>query len=112
MEKEFRAWDSDNEKMLFTEEFQIYYEKDNGFHSGKTADNGEWGEMPIMQYVGLRCLDGNKIFEGDVFEVTDGDGWVVGKMLAKLDGETLSVDQRIVGHILGNIYETPTIEHV
>ena len=47
----------------------------------------------------------NEIYTGDVVRVTDGDGWVVGNHVCKMDGETLSMDNRIVGGVIGNIHQ-------
>ncbi|MCK5236437.1 MAG: hypothetical protein KAR06_05555 [Deltaproteobacteria bacterium] len=50
-----------------------------------------------------------EIFEGDVFEVTDGDEWVVGQQIAKMDEETLLAHSDTIGEIIGNIYENPEL---
>jgi uncharacterized phage protein (TIGR01671 family) len=62
----FRAWDENFGKMLTCEEFPVYYEVDNGFHSGKYADNGDWYDLPLMQSTGLLDKNGVMIFEDDV----------------------------------------------
>ena len=59
---EFRAWDSDSEKMLFVEEFPMYHEVDHGLHSGKLSDNEDW----------VNFDSGTKIYEGDILEEDKG----------------------------------------
>lgn len=64
---EFRAWDSEQRRMLLVEdEFPIYYEEDNGFHSGKDDKHGDWLNLPIMQWTGHVDKNRNKIFEDDI----------------------------------------------
>ena len=40
------------------------------------------------------------IYIGDVFEITDGNGWAIGEHVAAIDIETLSIDSRIIGNIV------------
>lgn len=109
-EIEFRAWDKLEKKYhpqgtvqltLFGQPFQL------GVY-GDTIKPNYLDEMIIEQYIGLKDKHGKKIFEGDSFEVTDGDGWVVGEHVAKMDGETLSIDSSCMGEIIGNIHKPLT----
>ena len=45
------------------------------------------------------------IYEGDVIEVTDGDGWVTGEHEAKMDETTLLIDDRAIGRILRTVHD-------
>ena len=109
-EIKFRGWDKEREKM--TNAFII---KSDG--SIRIWDGSGWGENQytqnlgsrLMQFTGLKDKNGKEIYEGDIFEVTDGDGWVVGTHTAILDEETLSIDSRVIGKIVGNIYENPEL---
>jgi hypothetical protein len=120
MKKKFRAWHKINKEYEFFDFENIYgYE---GEVCGVLLPSGEilnrnsgCGKGPlnkdlsIEQWTGMIDSQGTKIFEGDVFELTDRDGRVVCRRLARLDGETLSIDPRAIGRVLGNINENPTI---
>jgi len=112
----FRAWDEYHGKMRTCEEFPLYYDIDNGFHSGLYADNGEWYDLPLMQSTGLRDKTGKEIYEDDVVKTPNGD-WGVIRYEAPFFGVTVSADS--VSHyrrdwmesceIIGNIHANPEL---
>lgn len=63
-----------------------------------------------LQYIGVKDTEGIEIHVDDVIEVTDGDGWVVGEMIVKIEPgfwNQIEIDNRCVGKILGNIHQNP-----
>lgn len=133
----FRAWDENHGKMLTCEEFPLYYEVDNGFHSGKSADNGDWYDLPLMQSIGLLDRNGREIYEDDIvdtdysrndeqrhaFQVewcNESGSWVFTPFeVGNIDAPLLGIEefshrwdggvQGSIPEIIGNIHENPEL---
>ena len=110
-EIKFRAWDKIRKR--FATHIEIY--EDGTFNIGEVEDSHSglvyWEEKDceLMQFIGKQDEKKVDIYEDDIFEITDGDGLVVGTHIACLDAETLSIDERAIGKIIGNIHENPEL---
>lgn len=69
-EIKFRAWDNEENKMLFIGEFDLYHEEDNGFHSGKLNKHGDWYNLPLMQLTGLVDKKESELYADDIIDIT------------------------------------------
>jgi hypothetical protein len=75
MEKKFRAWDNELKKLIYNpEEIDIYYEEDNGFHSGREDEKTGWVNLKLDQYSGLNDPEGVELYENDLAQHKDGEG--------------------------------------
>ncbi len=105
-EIKFRAWDKTKSKMFYFSFREIHY---NGILEGTDLDN-----CKIMEYTGLKDINGKEIYEGDI---------VIGRILEEVEGVTYRISQDtftvkwenlLAGfnlaeydsfEVLGNIYE-------
>lgn len=123
-EIKFRAWDSQNKKMLYTGDFNIYSEKDNGVHAGAIDQNGDWLNLPLMQYIGLKDKNGTEIYEGDIVKLHSWKPKIkeTKRQVIKWINSGLymvSLNKNVSGHaeipnrnrleVIGNMYETPEL---
>src|SRR5436190_2009053 len=72
---EYRVWDKEEGKIL-VDGFDIYYEECFGLFSSKEDKNGDWLELPLMEYTNKIDIEGNKIYEGDIIECWDEYGFL------------------------------------
>ena len=122
-EIKFRAWDCDKNKMIYPTERQaitsvctvitILTNKPirGGFYdSFKTYECNGY----LMQYTGLKDVNGKEIYEGDIVkEIHIDDDYLYDKVVVRwLDDYlcyNLSMNTGILYEIIGNIYENPEL---
>lgn len=112
-EIKFRAWLA-SENSMVTPFVEINSENLPNYY-GSTAPR-----HPLMQYTGLKDIDGHDIYEGDIVKATpfrpsDFDAWVgfvefdPYTLRYRADGESLGDYESGELEIIGNIYENPEI---
>lgn len=116
-EIKFRAWDKYNKRMIRFYDAMFINPDSEGRNTTTRMlceysfryINSESNILKYLQYTGLKDKNGKEIYVGDIFNVTDGDEWVVGIHVAKMNADTLGIDGRCIDEIIGNIYENPEL---
>ena len=121
MKIKFRAWDSQNNKMLFDYQW-IDNERSlhmgggchRKFKAGKLSGNTASAYHHIMQYTGLNDKNGKEIYEGDIVNANMDFGpggyqpvkvsisWV-----GPIEGFQLNYFEPESIEVIGNVYEAP-----
>ena len=120
-EIEFRAWDTENEIMVYDNENDTY-----GYWDGcQDSDIGMINhllnrkEYIFMQYTGLKDKKGVKIFEGDIITVLMVEGYEQfvagwsdeynGFRFTDNDGTDWNITSQNDIEVIGNIYDNPEL---
>jgi|SRR5690625_384655 len=128
-EIKFRAWFEMQERIVNHEHLDIEYAHDEGF--GFAFDNSLYGitddgnvkgtlVYKLMQYTGLKDMNGTEIYEGDIVkyphivgfddiwkvEFSDGS-FVIRETIVKISLRELAHKNNL--EVIGNIYENPEL---
>lgn len=118
--QKFKAWDPSEKKFLYTDEFELYYEEDNGLNSGRFEKDGDYVGFDVIQSAILRDEAEDEAWEGDIRlykgkkYVLVNEGWRWKLDRSKIwagDNENHVVNEDVIfeSELLGNIYENPEL---
>ena len=107
-EIEFRAWDYDNNKMIFWTLNDLLVRFGNPEYQFNVEDRPSF-LFDWMQYTGLKDKNGKKIFEGDVIYICGLGNYQVEDIRADYDTLLNARIENDMGEIVGNIYENPKL---
>lgn len=99
----YRVWNMRSQEMIY----DPYIPCTGTMNAQFVCTEGDW---IWLQYIGIEDPNNKSIYEGDIIEVTDGEGWVVGTMIVKIElgfHNQLEIDERCIGKVLGNIFKNP-----
>ena len=111
-EIKFRAWDKENEEMLFGGDFSLYA-KQEGTIEGAYFDEDGGQEVLLMQYTGRKDNDGKEIYHKDRVSAYGYSNWIVewhnnGWKLKQEDGTNYQeIPEAVI--VFGNIHENPEL---
>ena len=113
-EIKFRAWDNQNNRMLFAgfHDRNWYSSNDLAICSRLPSNSST---MTLMQYTGLTDKNGKEIYEGDIYEAEyagSSCGIYRNKIYWKCDGwwfANAPMNCWEHGEVIGNIYENPEL---
>lgn len=122
-EIKFRAWDESRKQMIYQfgtlaeDKPQLMTDNDDRLICGHYMPNEDWCEPALMQYTGLKDVNGKEIYEGDVVNywlshdsggitVTSQVEWF--KYAFRLNRLWLLTEIRAI-EVIGNIYENPEL---
>ena len=115
-EYKFRAWDNYHQEMINWEQYKTELVSDDFVEHGK-------GPLTIMQYTGLKDINGKEIYEGDIvknttqqsylgqtYEVTWNENWACYQLMDNGLTSNIPLSQDFMSYeVIGNIYENPEL---
>lgn len=127
-EIKFRAWDKETKVMVYDFDADIQEGGLLKFITGLGGNGqlfcgteGDWRELELMQYTGLKDKNGKEIYEGDIVLVSykHSSGFVHQKAIVQFFGGGFQPLTMFFGgecqdgelfEVLGNIYENPELK--
>ena len=109
-EYKFRAWDNYHQEMINWEQYKTELVSDDFINHGK-------GPLTIMQYTGIKDINGKEVYEGDVYSLRDGsrnyivvwhDTSLIGNQIGTSSYAGLTYWQDGI-EVLGNVFENPEL---
>jgi hypothetical protein len=121
-ELKFRAWDPEEKKMYDIQSIDFARQQ---FWVKHDLCSYSFGVVPILQYTGLKDINGKEIYESDLVQAIDGTidlvEWVqdidtdrnwqhcTGFLIDLLPTSIHCKDSRLNVEVIGNLYETPEL---
>lgn len=132
-EIKFRAWDKENEHMVYSDKYECYYNFSFDSKTGNLTcavnychcdifgdEHDDWNELDnIMQYTGITDKNDKGIYDGDICKCIDEDGLYQVKCDPDIAAFVFVQHDRTMFsfgdysgrdfEVVGNIYENPEL---
>nr|WP_295763852.1 YopX family protein [uncultured Intestinibacter sp.] len=128
-EIKFRAWHKKLQKILEIDSIEMDIYKAGKISTLTGYDKDTWinniniEDIELLEYTGIKDVDGVEIYEGDIVEKEFMEPWIEEKLIGTvemIEGHWSVVndkkkiaeylwDETDIDHVIGNIYENPNL---
>ena len=128
-EIKFRAWHKKLQKILENDSIEMDIYKAGKISTLTGYDKDTWinniniEDIELLEYTGIKDVDGVEIYEGDIVEKEFMEPWIEEKLIGTvemIEGHWSVVndkkkiaeylwDETDIDHVIGNIYENPNL---